>query len=114
MPTTSLPVIAAGSSVRRLFIFMPMMSWSGGVFAYAAPLPIISESASKHAPAKGDRFMYISPVGYVFICQSWLTVLASIYAKLMSSPSPGRVGRLTMPFSSIGSTRLLRYAAGWS
>ncbi|MOA52854.1 hypothetical protein D3C78_1762170 [compost metagenome] len=57
MPTTSFPVMAAGSSVSRLFIFIPMMSWSGGVFAYAAPLPIISESASKHALVR--EFLFI-------------------------------------------------------
>jgi hypothetical protein len=41
-------------------MFMPIMSWSGGVFAYAAPLPIISESARKHAPGKRVRFIYIA------------------------------------------------------
>ncbi|MNP04777.1 hypothetical protein D3C76_967040 [compost metagenome] len=37
-------------------------------------------------------------------------VLASIYAKLMSSPNPGRSDRCTKPSASIGSTMLLRCA----
>ncbi len=37
---------------------MPMISWSGGVFATASPLPIDMASARIHAPSK-EVFSYL-------------------------------------------------------
>ena len=119
-----------GPGVSRLFIFIPMMSWSGGVFAIAALLPIDTASASKHAASREVFFISVclycgvhvagwrhfrlirstgpqpdkrSAIGHLFFLnQSWLTVLASIYAKLMSSPRPGRCDKCTNPWSSMG------------
>src|SRR5471030_120033 len=61
MPTMSLPVMAAGSSVSRLFMFMPISSWSGGVFACTAPPLTVSRSARIHAPRGVPVFMIYLP-----------------------------------------------------
>ncbi|PLO61864.1 hypothetical protein CWN54_40150 [Klebsiella pneumoniae] len=46
---------------------MPMISWSGGVFATASPLPIDMASARIHAPSKEVFFisLFACTVGYM-------------------------------------------------